>query len=113
MERIDKVIYATTFKNNDITSLILVFNDENDHPYLLYADDIVSFFTLSERREEVPLFDNSLKLISVINSQLIIDFLNDRKEKDLYTIIDLKPPKPITKKEIEEELGYKIQIIDE
>ena len=112
MERIDKIIYATTFKNNNITSLILVFNDENGHPYLLYADDIVDFFTFSAEDESFY-FNNFKRVISIINAQLTIDFLNDKEGKNFYTILDLKPPKPITKKEIEDELGYKIQIVDE
>lgn len=112
MREIDRIIYVTTFKNNDTNSLILVFNDETNHPYLLYADDIVNFFTFSEGKNESYHFNNSKGVIPIINSQLIIDFLNDNKGKNLYTILDLKPPKPITKKEIEDELGYKIQIVD-
>lgn len=112
MKQIDRIIYVTTFKNNDTTSLILVFNDETNHPYLLYADDILNFFTFSEEKNESFYFKNFKRVVPIINSQLIIDFLNDKEGKNFYTILDLKPPKPITKKEIEDELGYKIQIVD-
>ena len=101
---------AFTFPNRQAISKntgIIIFRDDDDHPFLIYIEKMDSDIAIAEIQNNIfgccddkqagsGEFEYSHKITAV--------------DGVVYTIIDLNPPKLMTKEEIENELGYKIDI---
>lgn len=101
---------AFTFPNKQVpnksTGMVL-FRDNKNHPFLIYIDEMDNNITLAEVQDIYATFG------SVLESKTF-EFSNKITIKEngvVFTMIDLDPPKPMTKEEIEKVLGYKINIV--
>lgn len=102
---------AFTFPNKQVpnksTGMIL-FRDNKNHPFLIYIDEMDNNITLAEVQ------DNIYSTFGSILESRTFEFSNKITIKEngvVFTIIDLDPPKPMTKEQIEKVLGYKINIV--
>ena len=102
---------AFTFPNKQVpnksTGMIL-FRDNKNHPFLIYIDEMDNTITLAEVQDNIySTFGSTLE-------SRTFEFSNKITTKEngvVFTIIDLDPPKPMTKEQIEKVLGYKINIV--
>lgn len=102
---------AFTFPNKQVpnksTGMIL-FRDNKNHPFLIYIDEMDNNITLAEVQ------DNIYSTFGSVLESKTFEFSNKITIKEngvVFTIIDLDPPKPMTKEQIEKILGYKINIV--
>lgn len=102
---------AFTFPNKQVpnksTGMIL-FRDNKNHPFLIYIDEMDNNITLAEVQ------DNIYYTFGSVLESKTFEFSNKITIKEngvIFTMIDLDPPKQMTKEEIESKLGYKINII--
>ena len=102
---------AFTFPNKQVpnksTGMIL-FRDNKNHPFLIYIDEMDNNITLAEVQ------DNIYSTFGSVLESKTFEFSNKITIKEngvVFTIIDLDPPKPMTKEQIEKVLGYKINIV--
>ena len=102
---------ALTFPNKQVpnksTGMIL-FRDNKNHPFLIYIDEMDNNITLAEVQ------DNIYSTFGSILESRTFEFSNKITIKGngiIFTMIDLDPPKPMTKEQIEKVLGYKINIV--
>ena len=107
---IERIIYSSIVpypskKGNFIT--LIIFEDNNSHPFLLLFElNDISFYIKQNS------YSNEW-LQSFINAQFNSNLVIDKNENTIFKIFDLnyKPPKKMTREEVEKELGYKIEII--
>lgn len=106
---IEKIISTTTMlhpsKENTFLNLT-IFEDDCKHPYLLiFESDEASF--------SVDIFDPYSYEAKAINIQIFLNAIGSNT-KVTFVVFDLdyKSPKKMTKKEIEKELGYQIEIVE-
>jgi hypothetical protein len=87
---------------------IIIFRDESKHPFLVYIDKMDSNVTLSSVQDDFySTFDKLPRMSFEYSNKIIVD-----NEKGIvFRLIDLDPPKPMTKEQIEKILGYKINIV--
>lgn len=102
---------AFTFPNKEVpnkSTAIIIFRDNKNHPFLIYIDKMDNNITLSEIQEE--LYTSFSTVLSPktfeYSNKIVVD-----NEGIVFTLIDLDPPKPMTKEQIEKILGYKINIV--
>ena len=96
---------AFTFPNKQVpnkSTAIILFRDNENHPFLIYIDEMDNNITLAEVQDSIGSFLES-RTFELSNKITI------KKNEVIFTIIDLDPPKP--KEQIEKILGYKINIV--
>lgn len=102
---------AFTFPNKEVpnkSTAIIIFRDNKNHPFLIYIDKMDNNITLSEVQ------DNLYTPVGVMLKSRNFEYSNKITVNDkgvIFTLIDLNPPKSMTKEEIEKVLGYKINIV--
>lgn len=102
---------AFTFPNKEMpnkNTAIIIFRDNKNHPYLVYIDKMDNDITLSEIQ------DSLYTPVGVMLKSRNFEYSNKITINDkgaIFTLIDLDPPKPMTKEQIEKILGYKINIL--
>lgn len=113
IKQIDYIAIYPNKKYLNYNNAFIVFKDSNDHPFVVYAEKINNNVSISQIEDYMTAMGQ--KLISIKkNTTLEIEIYPDDK-KIYFKIIDLDPPEPpkeMTKKEIEELLGYKIKIVE-
>jgi hypothetical protein len=102
---------AFTFPNKQIpnkSTAIILFRDNKNHPFLIYIDEMDNNITLAEVQDSIySTFGSFLESRTFeLSNKITI-----KKNEVIFTIIDLDPPKPMTKEQIEKILGYKINIV--
>lgn len=107
-----KVVEASfTFPNKSApgkNTAIIIFRDESKHPFLVYIDKMDSNVTLSSVQDDFySTFDKLPRVSFECSNKIIVD----NKKGIIFALIDLDPPKPMTKEQIEKILGYKINIV--
>ena len=98
---------AFTFPNKQVpnkSTAMILFRDNKNHPFLIYIDEMDNNITLAEVQDSIGSFLES-RTFELSNKITI------KKNEVIFTIIDLDPPKPMTKEQIEKILGYKINIV--
>ena len=100
-------------KYSNYNNAFIIFKDSGDHPFVLYAEEINSNVSISQIEECVNAMGWKWAIDERGVSLEMKIYPNDKKA--YFKIIDLNPPdspKEMTKKEIEELLGYKIKIVE-
>ena len=100
-------------KYSDYNNAFIIFKDSNEHPFVLYAEEINSNVSISQIEGYIDKMGLKWAIDERGVSLEMEIYPND--EKAYFKIIDLNPPDPpkeMTKKEIEELLGYKIKIVE-
>ena len=108
IKQIDYIAIYPNKKYSNYNNAFIVFKDSNEHPFAVYAEKINSNVSVSQVAEYI----NVMKWKKDTTLEMKIDS-NDKKT--YFKIIDLDPPEPpkeMTKKEIEKELGYQIEIVE-
>ena len=112
LKKVDKIDASFIFPNKkepDKVTGILIFRDESIHPFLIYLDKMDNEITISEVQQGVAWFLNEhLVPRKTFEYSHKIEIGEDEV---IFTLIDLDPPKSMTKEEIEKKLGYEIRII--
>lgn len=72
----------------------------------------ISWMTLDSCKGMKPYYNLSIKTIYRPNSCYSWPFINNKFQRDLYRVIYEIVPKILTKREIEEKLGYPIEIVN-
>ena len=112
LNKVDKVDASFIFPNKkeaDKVTGILIFRDESNHPFLIYIDKMDNEITISQVQQEITWFINERNV-----SPKTFEYshkIEIGEDEVIFTLIDLDPPKSMTKEEIEKKLGYKIKII--
>ena len=112
LKTVDKVDASFIFPNKkevDKVTGILIFRDKSNHPFLIYIDKMDNEITISEVQQEITWFLNERPI-----SRKTFEYSNKievGEDEIIFTLIDLDPPKSMTKEEIEKKLGYEIRII--
>ncbi len=99
---------AFTFPNKQVPNKstgIILFRDNKNHPFLIYIDEMDNNITLAEIQDNIY-FRSTLARTFEFSNKITI-----KENGVVFTIIDLDPPKPMTKEQIEKVLGYKINIV--
>lgn len=113
VKQIDYIAIYPNKKYSNYNNAFIVFKDSNEHPFVIYAEEINSNISISQVEKCIDTMD--WKLIGTQNDVILeIEIYPDDK-KTYFKIIDLDPPEPpkkMTKKEIEKELGYQIEITE-
>ena len=112
VKQIDYIAIYPNKKYSNYNNAFIVFKDSNDHPFVVYAEEINSNVSISQVEEYIDTI--GWKLDVKQGAILEMEIYPDDK-KTYLKIIDLDPPEPpkeMTKKEIEELLGYKIKIVE-
>ena len=112
IKQIDYIAIYPNKKYSNYNNAFIVFKDSNDHPFVVYAEEISSNVSISQVEEYIDTI--GWKLDAKQSAILEMEIYPDDK-KTYFKIIDLDPPEPpkeMTKKEIEELLGYKIKIVE-
>ena len=111
IKQIDYIAIYPNRKYSNYNNAFIIFKDSNDHPFAMYAEKINSNVSISQIEESI----NVMKW-KYIGKGMILEMKIYPDNKQIYfKIIDLDPPEPpkeMTKKEIEELLGYKIKIVE-
>lgn len=95
-------------KYKGYNSVVVFFRDNFNHPYILYAEKVEQscYIEIIDTITEAATY-----LLHRAESELKVKIMPD-DQKALFRLIDLdENPVKITKKAIEEKLGYKIQIV--
>lgn len=107
---IEKIISTTTIAHpskQDIFLNLTIFEDNRKHPFLLVFESDEASFSINTFNpyfyEQSRTIDVGLFLNAVVDKKGIIFEVFD---------LDYEPPKKMTKKEIEKELGYQIEIVE-
>lgn len=107
---IEKIISTTTIAHPSKQGIFLnltIFEDNRKHPYLLVFESDKASFSINT-------FDSyTYKQSRVIDVEIFLNTVID-KEGVIFEVFDLdyEPSKKMTKKEIEKELGYQIEIME-
>ncbi len=112
VKQIDYIAIYPNKKYSNYNNAFIVFKDSNDHPFVIYAEEINSNVSISQVEEYI---DTIWKLIDAKKGAILEMEICPDDKKTYFKIIDLDPPEPpkeMTKKEIEELLGYKIKIVE-
>lgn len=113
VKQIDYIAIYPNKKYSNYNNAFIVFKDSNDHPFVVYAEEINSNISISQIEEYIDTME--WKLIGTKKSVTLEMEICPDDKKTHFKIIDLDPPEPpkeMTKKEIEELLGYKIKIVE-
>lgn len=109
VKQIDYIAIYPNKKDTKYSNAFIIFKDSNGHPFALYIEKINSNISISQLEEYI----RTIKLNISTKTTLEMEILPN--EGIICKIIDLDPPespKEMTKKEIEELLGYKIKIVE-
>lgn len=113
VKQIDYIAIYPNKKYSNYNNAFIVFKDSNEHPFVIYAEEINSNISISQVEECIDTMD--WKLIGTQNDVILEMEIYPDDKKTYFKIIDLDPPEPpkkMTKKEIEKELGYQIEIME-
>lgn len=113
VKQIDYIAIYPNKKYSNYNNAFIVFKDSNEHPFVIYAEEINSNISISQVEECIDTMD--WKLIGTQNDVTLEMEIYPDDKKTYFKIIDLDPPEPpkkMTKKEIEKELGYQIEITE-
>lgn len=113
VKQIDYIAIYPNKKYSNYNNAFIVFKDSNEHPFVIYAEEINSNISISQVEECIDIMD--WKLIGTQNDVILEMEIYPDDKKTYFKIIDLDPPEPpkkMTKKEIEKELGYQIEITE-
>ena len=113
VKQIDYIAIYPNKKYSNYNNAFIVFKDSNDHPFVIYAEEINSNVSISQVEEYIDTM--GWKLIDAKKGAILEMEICPDDKKTYFKIIDLDPPEPpkeMTKKEIEELLGYKIKIVE-
>lgn len=113
VKQIDYIAIYPNKKYSNYNNAFIVFKDSNEHPFVIYAEEINSNISISQVEECIDTMD--WKLIGTQNDVILEMEIYPDDKKTYFKIIDLDPPEPpkkMTKKEIEKELGYQIEITE-
>lgn len=113
VKQIDYIAIYPNKKYSNYNNVFIVFKDSNEHPFVIYAEEINSNISISQVEECIDTMD--WRLIGTQNDVILEMEIYPDDKKTYFKIIDLDPPEPpkkMTKKEIEKELGYQIEITE-
>ena len=113
IKQIDYIAIYPNKKYSNYNNAFIVFKDSNEHPFVVYAEEINSNISISQVKEYIDIMGRKL-IDAKQGATLEMEIYPDDK-KTYFKIIDLDPPEPpkkMTKKEIEKELGYQIEIVE-
>ena len=113
VKQIDYIAIYPNKKYSNYNNAFIVFKDSNEHPFVIYAEEINSNISISQVEQCIDTMD--WKLIGTQNDVILEMEIYPDDKKTYFKIIDLDPPEPpkkMTKKEIEKELGYQIEIME-
>ena len=106
VKKIDHIAIYPNRNNTNLNNIIIAFRDNNNHPFILYSENIDSNVSISAVQEFISKAIISHKFTLEMNI-----FFNNKEI--ICKIIDLNPSKKeMTKKDIEKLLGYEIEIIE-
>lgn len=89
--------------DKNYNTVLIVFEDlQNNHPYLIYVEKVEQNTTINVVEDFNEIYKQTT---CELTNQIMV---NDKK---IFEIIDLKPPVSLTKQQIEDKLGYKINIV--
>lgn len=112
VKQIDYIAIYPNKKYSNYNNAFIIFKDSNDHPFAIYAEEINSNVSISQVEEYINVMKWEINTGKGVFLEMKI--CPDNKQT-YFKIIDLDPPEPpkeMTKKEIEELLGYKIKIVE-
>lgn len=95
-------------KYDGYNMVVTFFRDEKNHPYILFCDKVDKYcnFEIKTTVEE-SIYSYCASKEAILHTKVIPD-----EEKVMFRLIDLDNyPVKITKKSIEEKLGYRIEIV--
>lgn len=111
LNMVTEIDAAFTFPNKETpnkNTAIIIFRDNKNHPFLVYIDKMDSNVTLSSVQDDFySTFDKLPRVSFEYSNKIIVD----NEKGIIFTLIDLDPPKSMTKEQIEKILGYKINIV--
>ena len=113
VKQIDYIAIYPNKKYSNYNNAFIVFKDSNEHPFVIYAEEINSNISISQVEEYIDTM--GWKLIDAKKGAILEMEIYPDDKKIYFKIIDLDPPEPpkkMTKKEIEKELGYQIEIVE-
>lgn len=113
VKQIDYIAIYPNKKYSNYNNAFIVFKDSNEHPFVVYAEEINSNISISQVEEYIDIMGR--KLIDAKQGAILEMEIYPDDKKTYFKIIDLDPPelpKRMTKKEIEKELGYQIEIVE-
>lgn len=113
IKQIDYIAIYPNKKYSNYNNAFIVFKDSNEHPFVVYAEEINSNVSISQVEEYIDTM--GWKLIDAKKGITLEMEIYPDDKKTYFKIIDLDPPEPpkkMTKKEIEKELGYQIEIVE-
>lgn len=113
VKQIDYIAIYPNKKYSNYNNAFIIFKDSNDHPFAIYVEEINSNVSISQVAEYIN--EMKWKLINTEKSVILEMKVCPDNKQTYFKIIDLDPPEPpkeMTKKEIEELLGYKIKIVE-
>ena len=113
IKQIDYIAIYPNKKYSNYNNAFIIFKDSNDHPFAIYVEEINSNVSISQVEEYMSAM--KWKLINIGKGATLEMKIYPNDKKAYFKIIDLEPPEPpkeMTKKEIEELLGYKIKIVE-
>lgn len=113
VKQIDYIAIYPNKKYSNYNNVFIIFKDSNEHPFIVYAEEINSNISISQVEEYIDIMGR--KLIDAKQGAILEMEIYPDDKKTYFKIIDLDPPelpKRMTKKEIEKELGYQIEIVE-
>lgn len=113
VKQIDYIAIYPNKKYSNYNNAFIVFKDSNEHPFVVYAEEINSNISISQVKEYIDIMGR--KLIDAKQGAILEMEIYPDDKKTYFKIIDLDPPelpKRMIKKEIEKELGYQIEIVE-
>ena len=114
VKQIDYIAIYPNKKYSNYNNAFIIIKDSNEHPFVVYAEKINNNISISQVEDYMAVMGK--KLINIEKSMTLeMEIYPDDNKKAYFKIIDLDPPEPpkeMTKKEIEELLGYKIKIVE-
>lgn len=108
IKEVDFLNISPSRKYDGYNMVITFFRDEKNHPYILFCDKVDKYcnFEIKTTVEE-SIYNSCASKEAILRTKVIPD-----EEKVMFRLIDLDNyPVKITKKSIEEKLGYRIEIV--
>lgn len=114
VNHIESCVFYPNRKNPEYNICNIIYRDKDDHPWLIYVDCIKTKIEIVQDTTEYDTFNSLVddtKTNKLTTTEIIHTIIPDNNNV-LFTLIDLVPPKKMTKKEIENKLGYTIDIVE-
>ena len=92
VKQIDYIAIYPNKKYSNYNNAFIVFKDSNEHPFVIYAEEINSNISISQVEEYIDTM--GWKLIDAKKGAILEMEIYPDDKKTYFKIIDLDPPEP-------------------